>query len=227
MIKTHLPTAWNTILNEETAKPYMVDLREFLKDEYQKYKIYPPSENVFRAFSFKDFDEVKVVILGQDPYHTPGVANGLAFATNPSNPTPPSLRNIFVELKSDLGLGKDEAFPNLDQTLVRWAEQGVLLLNTTLTVRLGEAASHFGKGWEKFTDSIIEVLNDKRENLVFILWGANARGKKKLIDEHKNFIVESAHPSPLSAHNGFFGSKPFSKTNAFLNSKSIEPIRWV
>lgn len=226
MIQTQLPPKWKKIIEAEIKLEYMQKLRAFLKDEYANYKIYPESKNVFRAFSFKDIDEIKVVILGQDPYHTHGVANGLAFATNINNSVPPSLKNIFLELKNDLGIHKENSFKNLDQTLEHWANQGILLLNTTLTVRESLAASHFGKGWETFTNSMIKQLNDKRENLVFILWGGNARAKKGLIDDKKHFIIESAHPSPLSAHNGFFNSKPFSKTNEYLKSKKIPVISW-
>jgi uracil-DNA glycosylase len=226
MIKTLLPPKWKSMIEAETNLDYMKKLRAYLKEEYSSYKVYPEANNVFRAFSFKDFDEVKVVILGQDPYHTPGVANGLAFATNIDNPVPPSLRNIFLELKNDLGIDQETSFKKVDQTLEHWARQGVLLLNTTLTVREGLAASHFGKGWETFTNSMINQLSDKRENLVFILWGGNARAKKVLIDSSKHLIIESAHPSPLSAHNGFFESKPFSKTNEYLQSKKIPVISW-
>lgn len=226
MIQTLLPPRWKTIIEAETKLEYMQKLRAFLKDEYTNYKIYPEAKNVFRAFSFKDFEEIKVVILGQDPYHTPGVANGLAFATNINNPAPPSLRNIFKELKNDLGINQKTSFSKIDQTLEHWANQGILLLNTTLTVRESLAASHFGKGWETFTNSMIKQLSDKRENLIFILWGGNARAKKGLIDDKKHLIIESAHPSPISAYNGFFDSKPFSRTNEYLQSKKISPILW-
>lgn len=226
MIQTQLPPKWKAIIEAETNLEYMQKLRAFLKDEYVNYKIYPEAKNVFRAFSFKDFDEIKVVILGQDPYHTPGVANGLAFATNMNNPVPPSLRNIFQELKNDLGMNQETNFSKIDQALEHWANQGILLLNTTLTVRESLAASHFGKGWETFTNSMIKQLSDKRENLVFILWGGNARAKKGLIDDKKHFIIESAHPSPLSAYNGFFDSKPFSKANEYLESKNIPVVSW-
>jgi uracil-DNA glycosylase len=226
MIQTKLPPKWKVIIEAETNQDYMQKLHAFLKVEYSNYKIYPAAKNVFRAFSFKDFDEIKVVILGQDPYHTSGVANGLAFATSINNPVPPSLKNIFKEVKYDLGIKADRDFKNLNQTLEYWANQGILLLNTALTVRESLAASHFGKGWEHFTNSIIKTLSDRRENLVFILWGGNARAKKNLINGNKHLIIESVHPSPLSAFNGFFGSKPFSKVNEYLKLKKIPLVEW-
>jgi uracil-DNA glycosylase len=192
-----------------------------VKEEYQKATVYPHPKNIFRAFDLCPLDRVKVVILGQDPYHGEGQANGLCFAVNAGVQAPPSLQNIFKELESDLGHPVSH-----DTDLSRWAEQGVLLLNATLTVRAAQAGSHQGKGWERFTDAVIKRLNDEREHLVFILWGNYAKAKGARIDRSKHLVIESAHPSPLSAHAGFFGSKPFSKANAYLEAHGERPVGW-
>lgn len=218
-IKIH-PT-WENILKDEFEKPYFKDLIKFVKQEYSTQTIFPPGPFIFRAFNECKFDDLKVVILGQDPYHTPGVANGLSFSANPDKKVPPSLQNIYKELNSDLG----KPIPN-NPDLTKWAKQGVLLLNATLTVRAGQAGSHQGKGWEEFTNAVIKIISDKKENLVFILWGAYAQKKESLIDTSKHYIIKSTHPSPFSAHNGFFGSKPFSKANDYLKSKGLTPIDW-
>jgi len=206
---------------EEFGKPYFQKLSAFVREEYQKYKIYPPGGKIFNAFDSCPFDQVKVVILGQDPYHGPNQANGLAFSVSNGVPIPPSLKNIYKELKADLGVE-----PPGHGNLERWAHQGVLLLNATLTVRRGAAGSHQGKGWELFTDAVLRILSEQQEGLVFILWGAYAKRKGALIDRSKHYVIESAHPSPLSATSGFFGSRPFSKANAYLESKGKKPIDW-
>ena len=202
--------------------PYMEELRTFLLHEEKEGKsIYPPSENIFAAFNLTPFDQVKLVILGQDPYHGPDQAHGLCFSVKPGVKLPPSLVNIFKELKEDLGI-----LPPGHGCLDAWARQGVLLLNNVLTVEDGKAGSHHLKGWEKLTDKIIDLLNEKKENLVFILWGSPAQKKAQKVDEKKHFIIKSVHPSPLSSYRGFFGSKPFSQANNFLISKGLEPINW-
>jgi uracil-DNA glycosylase len=213
--------SWKEKLADEFGKPYFEALTSFVKDEYKKYTIFPPGGKIFNAFNSTPFDKVKVVILGQDPYHGPRQANGLSFSVSGGVPLPPSLQNIYKELKSDLGIQ-----PPATGDLERWAQQGVLMLNATLTVRQGAAGSHQGKGWEEFTDSVLRVLSQQREGLVFILWGAYAKRKGAYIDRTKHLVIESAHPSPLSATNGFFGSKPFSKANDYLQSKGITPIDW-
>lgn len=220
---------WKEKLSDEFAKSYFVELTEFVHTEYTKVSVYPEPKNIFRAFDLTPFDEVKVVILGQDPYHGAGQANGLCFAVNPEVKAPPSLQNIFKELESDLGHEVSHPSTRLrvnDPDLSRWAKQGVLLLNATLTVRASTAGSHQGKGWEQFTDAAIKKLNDEREGIVFILWGNYARAKGAHIDRTKHFVIESAHPSPFSAHNGFFGSKPFSKTNEYLRARGEREIEW-
>jgi uracil-DNA glycosylase len=217
-----LEPSWKEALQEEFGKEYFTKLREFVKGEYQHAIVYPPPKNIFRAFDLCPFDKVEVVILGQDPYHGPGQANGLCFAVGAGVELPPSLVNIFKEIESDIGPLK-----NRTGDLERWAKQGVLLLNATLTVRAHTAASHQGKGWEEFTDAVIRTLSDKKENLVFILWGNYAKSKANLIDWSKHEIIKSAHPSPLAAHRGFFGSKPFSKTNAYLAERGKTPIDWL
>ncbi len=216
-----IDSSWESVLKQEFEKPYFKELAEFVKQEYSSQTIYPPGPFIFRAFNECPFDNLKVVILGQDPYHTPGVANGLSFSANPDKKVPPSLQNIFKELNSDLGVPIKN-----NPDLTNWAQQGVLLLNATLTVRKGEAGSHQGKGWEEFTNNAIKLISDKKENLVFILWGAFAQKKESLIDSNKHFVIKSAHPSPFSAYNGFFGSKPFSKTNQYLQSKGLTQINW-
>lgn len=213
--------SWKVHLEEEFKKPYFQELTEFVKNEYQTGTVYPHPKNLFRAFELTPFDKVKVVILGQDPYHGPGQAHGLSFSVIEGVRNPPSLQNIFKELASDGG-----ETPEVAGDLTRWATQGVLLLNATLTVRAGAAGSHQGRGWERFTDAVIKKLSEEREHLVFILWGNYARSKKTLIDTEKHCIIESAHPSPLSAYGGFFGSKPFSRANAYLTEHGVEPIVW-
>ena len=212
--------SWKPILQSEFNQPYFKDLSQFLTQAYETKTIYPPKQQVFSAFT-TDLNNIKVVIIGQDPYHGPRQANGLAFSVHNGIQFPPSLRNIFKEVHDDVGAPIPES-----GDLTRWAKQGVMLLNNTLTVEAHMAGSHRGKGWETFTQHIIEYLNENRPHLVFILWGRDARSKKPMIDQSKHFIIESAHPSPLSAHNGFFGSKPFSKCNAKLAEWDMSPIKW-
>ena len=212
---------WDEIIGEEFKKDYYIRLREFLKEEYAKHTVYPDMYSIFNALKLTPYKDVRVVILGQDPYHEPNQAHGLCFSVQDGTPLPPSLKNIYKELEADLGIP-----PSKSGDLTRWAKQGILLLNTVLTVRRGEANSHKGKGWELLTDEIIRKLNDKTEPIVFILWGANARSKKSLITNPIHGIIESAHPSPLSAFNGFFGSRPFSRANKFLILNRIPPINW-
>lgn len=214
--------SWKRRLVDECAQPYMQSLRHYLREEINTGKVvYPKPSEWFAAFDHTPFNKVKVVILGQDPYHGPGQAHGLSFSVKPGVAPPPSLLNIFKELGSDLGIERPKS-----GHLMKWADQGVLLLNAVLTVRDGQAASHQQKGWERFTDKVVHLLNDERENLVFILWGAYAQKKGAFIDRKKHLVIESPHPSPLSASRGFLGSRPFSKTNAYLKSKKIEPIDW-
>ncbi|MDX8046752.1 uracil-DNA glycosylase [Gracilibacillus sp. S3-1-1] len=212
---------WAERLEEEFQKDYYWHLREFLKREYQQHTIYPDMYDIYNALHYTPFHQVKVVILGQDPYHGPGQAHGLSFSVKPEVTIPPSLRNIYKELQADLGC----AIPNHGY-LVRWAEQGVLLLNNVLTVRNGQAHSHRGQGWEQFTDQVITTLNQKETPVVYILWGAAAQKKQALIDLSKHYVIKSPHPSPLSAHRGFFGSKPFSQTNQLLEQNGQQPIDW-
>ncbi|HAT4308878.1 TPA: uracil-DNA glycosylase [Clostridium perfringens] len=212
---------WDDLLKDEFEKEYYLNLRKFLINEYKTQKIHPSMYDIFNALKFTPYKDVKVVILGQDPYHGPNQAHGFSFSVKPGVQTPPSLRNMFKELNSDLGC----YIPN-NGFLKSWAKQGILLLNTVLTVREGQANSHKGKGWEIFTDRIIELLNKREEPIVFILWGRNAISKEALITNPIHKIIKSVHPSPLSATRGFFGSKPFSKTNDFLVSINKEPIDW-
>ena len=212
---------WDIILKQEYNEPYFKELIEFIKKEYKTKVIYPKQNEVFNAFRYTDFDNVKVVILGQDPYHGPNQAEGLSFSVSNEVLKPPSLKNIFKELENDLGI----PFPE-HNSLKPWAKQGVLLLNAVLTVEEHKPTSHKDKGWEKFTDNIIREINKRSTPTVFILWGAYARAKKTLITNPKHYIIESAHPSPFSARNGFFGSKPFSKTNEFLRKNNIKEIDW-
>ncbi len=214
-------TDWNPILRAEFAKPYWSELQSFVEEERSTHPVYPPRDEVFAALHLTAYRDVKVVVLGQDPYHGPKQANGLCFSVKPPVKPPPSLANIFKELETDVGVSR----PN-HGSLEAWARRGVLLLNTTLTVRAHEAASHQRKGWETFTDEVISSVNQKTERVVFVLWGASARKKKSLIDTTTHAVVESAHPSPLSAHRGFFGSKPFSQVNAQLAAAGREPIDW-
>jgi uracil-DNA glycosylase len=213
-------TDWNPLLRGEFEKPYWKQLQSFVEDERRRHTVYPSRENVFAALHATPYADVKVLILGQDPYHGPNQAHGLCFSVQRDVQPPPSLVNIFKELRDDLGF----AIPP-HGNLEAWARRGVLLLNTTLTVRAGQAASHQGKGWETFTDEVIRQVNEK-PFVVFVLWGAHARKKKTLINSARHAIVESAHPSPLSAHNGFFGSRPFSKINAALRDARLEEIDW-
>jgi uracil-DNA glycosylase len=215
-------SSWVEELKQQYESPYMTEIQNFIKSERVLGKsIYPAESDVFNAFKYTPLDQVKVVILGQDPYHGEGQAHGLAFSVKKGVPVPPSLRNIYKELQSDLGI-----FPPPHGNLENWARQGVLLLNTVLTVEGGKAGSHHNRGWEQFTDSVIDVLNEKKENLVFILWGSPAQKKARKVDPKKHHLIVSVHPSPLSAHRGFFGTRPFSKTNDFLVSKQIKPIDW-
>lgn len=216
-----LSNDWDDILCGEFEKEYYLNLREFLKSEYRKATVYPPMEDIFNALKMTPYSKVKAVILGQDPYHEPNQAHGLAFSVKEGTRLPPSLQNIYKELESDIGIA-----PSKSGDLSKWAEQGILLLNTSLTVRRGEANSHKGRGWETFTDEVIKKLNEKQEPIAFILWGANARSKKSLITNSIHGIFESAHPSPLSAYNGFFGSRVFSRVNIFLMQNGIPPINW-
>ena len=216
-----MPTDWNPLLRDEFAKPYWNQLQQFVRDEREQDVVYPPAADVFSAIHLTSFAAVRVMILGQDPYHGPNQAHGLCFSVRKGVAVPPSLANIYKELRSDLGIATPQ-HGNLES----WANQGVLLLNTTLTVRSGQAGSHQGRGWETFTDQVIRVVNNKTEPVVFILWGASARKKRALIVAPHHVVIESAHPSPLSAHNGFFGSAPFSRANAALVSTARPPIDW-
>ncbi len=221
-VSIKLESSWKSTLDHEFTKPYMASLRAFLLKEKKAGKtIFPRGEEYFAALNTTPFDQVKVVIIGQDPYHGPGQAHGLCFSVKPGVPAPPSLVNIYKELKSDLGIN-----PPSHGYLLDWAKQGVLLLNAVLTVQAGMAASHQGKGWEQFTDAIVHALNDQREGLVFVLWGAYAQKKGAFINRQKHLVIEGPHPSPLSAHRGFLGSKPFSKINAYLRSLGHAEIDW-
>jgi uracil-DNA glycosylase len=213
--------SWKEALAGEFAQAYFADLTKFVKNEYSNKTVYPAPKNIFSAFFACPFNQVKVVILGQDPYHGEGQANGLCFAVPEGVDLPPSLKNIFKEIESDLGVK-----PMQSGDLARWARQGVLLLNATLTVRANSAGSHQNKGWEHFTDAVIKTLSKKREGIVFLLWGNYARKKGAQIDREKHLVLESAHPSPLSAYAGFFGNKHFSKTNEYLKSKNKKTIDW-
>ncbi|MBR5647447.1 uracil-DNA glycosylase [Candidatus Saccharibacteria bacterium] len=212
--------SWKSFLEAEFNKPYFKELSEFLHAEYEQKTVFPKKELVFRAFT-TDLNDVKVVILGQDPYHTPGAAEGLAFSVPNSQPVPPSLINIYKEIDDDIGHHN-----NPTGNLKNWQDQGVLLLNTVLTVEAHKAGSHRGKGWEIFTTEVIKYLNENCEHLVFLLWGRDARNKKALIDTTKHLVLEAPHPSPLSAYSGFFGCKHFSKTNGYLIKNNKKPIDW-
>lgn len=212
---------WDELLAEEFKKEYYLQLRQFLISEYNSRRIYPPMNDIFNALKTTSYSDVKAVILGQDPYHGAGQAHGMCFSVKKGTPPPPSLQNIFKEINAELGL----PIPPHGE-LTAWAQNGVLLLNTALTVREGQANSHRGHGWEIFTDRVIELLNKRETPIVFLLWGGNARAKKKLITNPKHLILECAHPSPLSAYNGFFGCGHFVKANEFLQSNGIEPIDW-
>lgn len=215
-----MTTDWNPLLRGEFEKPYWKQLQTFVDDERRRHTVYPSREDVFASLRTTSYADVKVLVLGQDPYHGPGQAHGLCFSVQRDVEPPPSLVNIFKELRDDIGI----SIPT-HGNLEAWARRGVLLLNTTLTVRAGQAASHQGKGWETFTDQVIRVVNEK-PFVVFVLWGAHARKKKVIIDTQRHVVVESAHPSPLSAHNGFFGSRPFSKVNEALRNARLEEIDW-
>jgi uracil-DNA glycosylase len=214
-------TDWNPLLRGEFAKPYWHQLQQFVADERTKTAVFPPADDVFSALHLTPHDNTRVVILGQDPYHGAGQAHGLCFSVRRGVKPPPSLVNIYAELASDLGIETPQ-----HGNLEAWARQGVLLLNTCLTVRSGQAASHHGKGWETFTDEVLRVVEQKGERVVFVLWGAPARKKRSLIHGAHHVVIESAHPSPLSAHNGFFGSRPFSRTNDALVQAGLAPIDW-
>lgn len=211
---------WSTIFHDITSRHDFQEMHDFLEKEYTTKVIYPARENIYQAFDLTPFDRVKVVILGQDPYHGPNQAHGLAFSVQPDAKMPPSLRNMYQELADDLGCRRTS--PHLQD----WAREGVLLLNTVLTVRQGEAHSHRNIGWEIFTNEVIEAISKHKSDVVFILWGKPAQQKERLIDTTKHHIIKSPHPSPLSAYRGFFGSKPYSKANAYLVSRGIEPIQW-
>lgn len=212
---------WDEALAPLFADERYLKIREFLKDEYSHHVIYPDAYDLYNCFRYTPLEDVKAVILGQDPYHEPNQAHGLCFSVKPNVPLPPSLKNIYKELESDLGIKE----PNCGD-LTKWAKNGVLLLNTTLTVREHMANSHSKCGWAWFTDSVIKLVSDRKQNVVFILWGGNARSKAPLIDKTKHAVIESAHPSPLSAYNGFFGSKCFSRTNEYLKTHGKEPVDW-
>ena len=218
----NIDPSWKKVLSHEFVQPYFSDIKQFILTEKQKGKrVYPPGSQIFNAFNLTPFDKVKVVILGQDPYHGPGQAHGLSFSVPQGIAQPPSLVNIFKELKSDLNID-----PPAHGNLESWAKQGVLLLNAVLTVNDSEAASHKNAGWEKYTDAVIKTVSDSKEHVVFILWGRFAQNKESLIDTKQHCVIKSAHPSPLSAHAGFLGSKPFSKTNAYLLEHGIKEIDW-
>ena len=213
--------SWKEKLSEEFSKTYFQTLTAFVKEEYSKHIVYPPGKEIFNAFDHCPFDQVKVVIIGQDPYHGPNQANGLCFSVRDGVRIPPSLVNIFKEIASDLG----KEMPATG-SLERWARQGVLLLNATLTVRASSPGSHQNRGWENFTDAVIKVVSEHRENVVFILWGAYAQRKGEVIDKNRHLVLQSAHPSPFSAERGFFGCKHFSKTNAYLKERGLDEIDW-
>lgn len=217
----HIGNDWDEILKGEFDKEYYLKLREFLKQEYSSYHIYPGMYDIFNALKYTPYNDVKAVIIGQDPYHNPGQAHGLCFSVKKGVAVPPSLQNIYKEIYADLGIP-----PASHGELVSWAESGVLMLNAVLTVRANTPNSHKNKGWEIFTDRVIELLNQREKPIVFLLWGANARSKAKLVTGRQHMVLQSAHPSPLSAYNGFFGNRHFSKTNEFLKANGIEPVDW-
>jgi uracil-DNA glycosylase len=220
-MEVKIEPSWKSTLEQLFYQKYFKDLVAFVKDEYSNSNVYPPGKDIFNAFNHCPIDSTKVVILGQDPYHGPGQAHGLSFSVKPGVPFPPSLHNIFKEIESDLG----KPFPP-NGDLTRWADQGVFLLNATLTVRAHQAGSHQKKGWEEFTDEVIRTISDKREKVVFLLWGAYAQKKSLLIDSNKHLILKAPHPSPLSSYRGFFGCKHFSKANDYLIANGIKPIDW-
>ena len=220
-MEVNIEDSWKRRLQPEFDKPYFYNLTNFVKEEYSKHTIYPPGKFIFHAFNTCPFDKVKVVIIGQDPYHEPGQYYGLCFSVLDGVPFPPSLLNIFKEIENDLG----KPMPKSGR-LERWADQGVLLINAILTVRAHQAGSHRGKGWEEFTDAVIKILNDEKENIVFMLWGSYAQRKGAFIDRNRHCVLTAAHPSPLSADRGFFGCKHFSKANQYFKSKGISEIDW-
>lgn len=220
-MEVKIEDTWKSALSEVFQRDFFKELTGFVKEEYLTNKIFPPGKEIFNAFWHCPLPKVKVVILGQDPYHGPGQAHGLSFSVRPGVPFPPSLLNIFKEIKLDLG----QDLPP-DGDLTRWTDQGVFLLNATLTVRAHQAGSHQGKGWETFTDEVIKVINQERENVVFLLWGAYAQKKSVLIDSEKHLVLKAPHPSPLSAHRGFLGCGHFSKANQYLIDQGLDPIRW-
>lgn len=220
-MEVKIEASWKELLKDEFEKSYFKDLTDFVRQEYQQRKVFPPGRDIFNAFEHCPFDRVKVVILGQDPYHEPGQAHGLCFSVKAGIPAPPSLINIYKEIESDLGKPTPK-----DGDLTRWADQGVLLLNATLTVRAHQAGSHQNKGWEIFTDAVIHRLAERKQHLVYILWGSYAQRKGAFIDKSANLVLQSAHPSPLSAYRGFFGCKHFSKTNDYLIATGQTPITW-
>lgn len=214
-------TDWNPLLRDQFDEPYWRELQAFVRAERERHTVYPPHDEVFAALHLTPYESVKVLILGQDPYHGPRQAHGLCFSVRPEVDIPPSLANVHAELESDLGCPRP-AHGNLEH----WARQGVLLLNATLTVRASQAASHQRKGWERFTDRVIEVVNEKQDRVVFVLWGSSARKKKAFVDTTRHAVIESPHPSPLSAHRGFFGSRPFSRANEALVASGRDPVDW-
>lgn len=220
-MNVQIESSWHEMLKDEFEKEYFARLTDFVKEEYAKGTCFPPGKMIFNAFNLCPYDKVKVVLIGQDPYHGPGQAHGLCFSVNDGVRFPPSLQNIFKEIANDINIPVPQS-----GDLTRWAKQGVLMLNSTLTVRSHQAGSHQGHGWELFTDRVIKLLSDNRENIVFILWGAYAQKKGAVIDRNKHLVLTSAHPSPLSAYNGFFGNRHFSKTNEYLTAKGISPIVW-
>lgn len=217
----HIGNEWDALLADEIRKDYYLRLREFLKQEYTTRRIYPPMQDIFNALRHTSYSDVRAVILGQDPYHGAGQAHGMCFSVKKGTPPPPSLQNIFKEIKAELGYEQPQ-----HGELTAWADSGVLLLNTVLTVREGQANSHRGMGWEQFTDRIIQLLNDRAQPVVFLLWGGNARAKAKLVTNPQHLVLQCAHPSPLSAYNGFFGCGHFIKTNEFLVQHGMQPINW-
>lgn len=220
-VNPQIDDSWKEVLKDEFENPYFFELKEFLVEEKEKHRVFPPGSLIFNAFNHTPFHQVKVVIIGQDPYHGPGQAHGLCFSVPKGVDIPPSLQNIFKEINSDLGI----PVPN-HGNLEKWARQGVLLINATLTVRAHQAGSHQGKGWERFTDAAIAALSSRRSGIVFMLWGAYAQAKANMIDGSKHHILKAPHPSPLSAYRGFFGCKHFSQTNEILKNSGVEPIDW-
>ena len=221
MVDVRIEQSWKSKLAKEFEQDYFAGLTDFVREDYRQYTIYPPGRLIFNAFDLCPFEQVRVVILGQDPYHEPGQAHGLCFSVQEGVPLPPSLENIFREIRQDLG---EEPLPS--GNLERWARQGVLLLNATLTVRAHRAGSHQNKGWERFTDAVVHRLAEEKQGLVFLLWGAYAQRKGEFIDSNRHLVLKSVHPSPLSAYRGFFGNHHFSKTNQYLQSQGLDPIDW-